>query len=74
MPLPMTEMRRPLYVPVYPNILRMVLNCSGLSRYVSAIIFARSGSPGSSTVFAICRGAAPIWGEYVSAMDRASFS
>ena len=53
MPEPMTDTFLPLYVPVYPNILRTVLNKTGVSKKVSAINLALSGSPGIRTVLAI---------------------
>ena len=53
MPEPITETGTPLYVPVKPNIPLTLLNCFGFSRKFSAINFARNGSPGISTVFAM---------------------
>ena len=53
-PVAITETLFPLYVPVYPKIPLTLLNCTGSVRKFSAMNFALSGSPGSSTDFAIC--------------------
>ena len=46
MPLDCTETGFPLNVPVYPSIPRSPLRWTASSKKVSAMYFARSGSPG----------------------------
>ena len=58
MPLPMTEILLPLYVPVKPSMLRTVLKHTASLKYVSASVLARSGSPGMSTTGEISSGSA----------------
>ena len=51
-PLPMTDTRFPLYVPVYPSMPRTSLNNTASFKKFSAINLALNGSPGIKTTFA----------------------
>ena len=51
-PVPCTEMRFPSQVPVYPSSPRSSFTWVTSSKYVSAMYFARSGSPGRRTASA----------------------
>ena len=52
-PVPITDIFLPLYVPVYPKAPLMALNWIGFSKKFSAINFALKGSPGKRIVSAI---------------------
>ena len=64
MPMPeaITVTGTPFQVPVWPCTPRTLLTSTGSVKKVSAMNFARSGSPGISTVLAISPGLALMWG------------
>ena len=64
MPMPeaITVTGTPFQVPVWPWTPRTLFTSTGSVRKFSAMNLARSGSPGISTVLAICSFAAAIWG------------
>ncbi len=62
MPEAMTVTGTPFHVPVCPCTPRTLLTSTASVRKVSAMNFARSGSPGMSTDLAISPGFAFIWG------------
>ena len=61
-PVPMTDTARPQYWPVKPSMLRTAVTCRASSRKVSAIHWARKGSPGRSTSAARSPGSQAMWG------------
>ena len=60
-PVAWTEIGFPSQVPRKPSMPRSELVCTTSSRYVSAMYFARSGSPGSRQASAYSPGSARTW-------------
>ncbi len=70
----MTESSRPRYEPVKPKTLRTSQTSRASSRKVSAMYFARSGSPGMRTVGAKSPGSALMCGVAMAFLRRASIA